>query len=93
MSRSQETKQIKVTKIVAPNEETTMPEKINVIRSITYDVPSIVDSLKEMGEKDINIDNVMECIKNLVEEDMASPISRHDITYLDENGEDLEYGV
>ena len=66
-----------------------MPEKINVIRSITYDVPSIVDSLKEMGEENINIDSVMEYIEEWVSEDMASPISRHDITYLDENGEDL----
>jgi len=71
----------------------TMPEKINVIRSITYDVPSIVDSLKEMGEEDINIDSVMEYIEEWVSDDMSSPISRHDITYLDENGEDLEYGV
>ena len=52
-------------------------------------MPSIVDSLKEMGEEDINIDNVMEYIKDWVEEDMASPISRHDITYLDENGVEL----
>ena len=66
----------------------TLPEKINVIRSITYDVPSIVDSLKEMGE-DINIDSVMEYIEDWVSEDMASPISRHDITYLDENGQEL----
>jgi len=71
----------------------TMPEKINVIRSITYDVSSIVDSLKEMGEEDINIDSVMEYIEEWVSDDMSSPISRHDITYLDENGEDLEYGV
>ena len=67
----------------------TMPEKINVIRSITYDVPSIVDCLKEMGEEDINIDSVMEYIEDWVSEDMASPISRHDITYLDENGNEL----
>lgn len=66
----------------------TMPEKINVIRSITYDVPSIVDSLKEMGE-DINIDSVMEYLEDWVAEDMASPISRHDVTYLDENGQEL----
>ena len=52
----------------------TMPEKINVIRSITYDVPSIVDSLKEMGEEDINIDSVMEYIEDWVSEDIASPI-------------------
>ena len=66
-----------------------LPEKINVIRSITYDVPSIVDCLKEMGEEDINIDSVMEYIEDWVSEDMASPLSRHDITYQDENGQEL----
>ena len=67
----------------------TMPEKINVIRSITYDVPSIVDSLKEMGEEDIGIDSVMEYIEDWVAEDMTAPLSRHDLTYLDENGQEL----
>jgi hypothetical protein len=70
--------------------ETQLPEKINVIRSITYDVPSIVDSLKElMGEEDINIDSVMEYIEDWVSEDMSAPLSRHDLTYLDENGQEL----
>ena len=73
----------------------TMPEKINVIRSITYDVPSIVDSLKEMGEEDINLDSVMEYIEYWVSEDIPFPLSvkagkrSHEFTYLDENGEDL----
>ncbi len=73
----------------------TMPEKINVIRSITYDVSSIVDSLKEMGEEEIKLDSVMEYIEYWVSEDIPIPSSvkainsRHDITYLDENGEDL----
>jgi len=67
----------------------TLPERINVVRSITYDVPSIIDSLKEMGEEDIDIDSVMEYIQDWVSEDMASPISRHDLTYLDENGQEL----
>ena len=67
----------------------TMPEKINVIRSITYDVPSIVDSLKEMGEEDIGIDSVMEYIEDWVAEDMTAPLSRHVLTYLDENGQEL----
>ena len=67
----------------------TLPERINVVRSITYDVPSIIDSLKEMGEENIDIDSVMEYIQDWVGEDMRAPISRHDITYLDENGQEL----
>ena len=68
----------------------TLPEKINVIRSITYDVSSIVDSLKEvMGEEDINIDSVMEYIEDWVSEEMTAPLSRHELTYLDEYGQEL----
>ena len=67
----------------------TLPEKINVIRSITYDVSSIVDSLKEMGEEDINLESVMEYIEDCVSEDMLAPLSRHDLTYLDEYGQEL----
>jgi hypothetical protein len=67
----------------------TLPERINVVRSITYDVPSIIDSLKEMGEEDIDIDSVIKYIQDWVEEDMRAPISRHDLTYLDENGQEL----
>jgi hypothetical protein len=67
----------------------TLPERINVVRSITYDVAGIVDSMKELGEEEIDIDSVMEYIQDWVSEDMASPISRHDLTYLDENGQEL----
>lgn len=66
-----------------------LPERINVIRSVTYDVAGIVDSLKELGEEEIDIDKVMEYIEDWVEEDMRAPVSRHDIVYQDENGESL----
>ena len=67
----------------------TMPEKINVIRSITYDVSKVVEDLKEMEVDFIDLETVMNYIAEWVEEDMRAPISRHDITYLDENGVEL----
>jgi hypothetical protein len=67
----------------------TLPERINVIRSVTYDVAGIVDSLKEMGEEDIDMDKVMEYIEDWVEEDMQAPLSRHDLVYQDEDGNEL----
>ena len=67
----------------------TLPEKINAIVSITYDVSSVVDSMKEMGEEDINLESVMEYIEDCVSEDMLAPLSRHDLTYLDEYGQEL----
>ena len=67
----------------------TLPEKINVIRSITYDVPAVIKDLKEMNVSPIDLDTIFHYINEWVEEDMRAPISRHDITYLDENGQEL----
>jgi hypothetical protein len=67
----------------------TLPERINVVRSITYDVPALTKDLEEMGVDPIDLDTIMDYITEWVEEDMRAPISRHDITYLDENGQEL----
>ena len=67
----------------------TMPERINVIRSITYDVPAVIKDLEEMNVSPIDLDTIFHYIHEWVEEDMRAPISRHDITYLDENGVEL----
>ena len=66
-----------------------LPERINVIRTVTYSVPDIVSSLEEMGEEGIDIETVIDYIQDWVEEDMRAPISRHDVVYQDENGEEL----
>jgi hypothetical protein len=66
-----------------------LPERINVIRTVTYFVPDIVTSLEEMDMEDIDLDVVMEYIQEWVYEDMSSPPSRHDIVYQDENGNEL----
>ena len=67
----------------------TMPDRINVIRTVTYDVPALIKDLEEMGVDPIDLDTIMDYITEWVEEDMRAPISRHDITYLDENGQEL----
>ena len=66
-----------------------LPERINVIRTITYDVPKIVSDLEDMGMEDIDLDVILEYIQEWVWEDMSSPLSRHDLVYQDENGEEL----
>ena len=67
-----------------------LPEKINVIRSITYDVQSVIKDLEELGDDySGNLDTIMGYITRWAEEDMTAPISRHDLTYLDENGVEL----
>jgi hypothetical protein len=67
----------------------TLPERINVIRTVSYHVPDIVDSLKEMGEEEIDMDRILEYIEDWVAEDLTAPLSRHDVIYQDENGNEL----
>ena len=70
----------------------TLPEKINVIRSITYDVQTVIKDLEDLGvEKEwaTNLDTIIHYITEWVEEDMRAPLSRHDLTYLDEYGQEL----
>lgn len=66
-----------------------LPERINVMRTLTYDVPKIVSDLEDMGMEDIDLDVVLEYIEEWVWEDMTAPPSRHDLVYQDENGEEL----
>jgi len=69
-----------------------LPERINVIRSITYSTESIVDSIRTVLDDphhNPEIDEVLEFIEDWVAEDMSAPLSRHDLVYQDENGEEL----
>lgn len=66
-----------------------LPERINVIRTLTYDVPKIVSDLEDMGMEEIDLDVVLEYIEEWVWEDMSAPPSRHDLVYQDENGNEL----
>jgi hypothetical protein len=68
-----------------------LPERINVIRSITYDIPSLVIELEDMGidKEEIDLEFILEHIHDWVYEDMSAPVSRHDLVYQDENGEEL----
>jgi hypothetical protein len=69
----------------------TLPERINVIRSITYDIPSLVIELEDMGidKEEIDLEFILEHIHDWVYEDMSAPVSRHDLVYQDENGNEL----
>ena len=66
-----------------------LPERINVIRCITYDVSKVVEDLKEKEVEPIDIDTVINYIHEWVEEDMRAFISRYDLVYQDENGQEL----
>lgn len=69
-----------------------LPERINVIRTVTYDVSALVDNLQEMNDDpnyQPDLEDIMSYIEDWVYEDMTSPLSRHDVVYQDENGNEL----
>ena len=63
-----------------------LPERINAIKTVTYDVPAIVESLEQMGMEDIDLEVVMEFIQEWVFEDFGGDSG---IIFQDENGEEL----
>ena len=63
-----------------------LPEYINAIKTVTYHVPAIVESLVEMGMEDIDFDVVFEFIQEWVFEDFGGDSG---IIFQDENGEEL----
>jgi hypothetical protein len=63
-----------------------MPERINAIKTVTYDVPAIVESLEQMGMEDIDLEVVMEFIQEWVFEDFGGDSG---IIFQDENGDEL----
>lgn len=69
-----------------------LPERINAMKVISYDVRQIVETLMaEKGLEDdstIDIDMVMERIEEWVEEDFAHDVADNTI-FQDENGEEL----
>ena len=69
----------------------TLPERINVIRTITYDVPSLLIDLEDMGveKEEIDLEFILDHIHEWVYEDMSAPVSRHDLVYQDEDGNEL----
>ena len=66
-----------------------LPETINVIRTISYDVQSVIKDLEEMEVEPIDLDTIVKYITEWVDEVMRSPLSRHELVYQDENGEEL----
>lgn len=63
-----------------------MPEYINAIKTVTYHVPAIVESLVEMGMEDIDFDVVFEFIQEWVFEDFGGDSG---VIFQDENGDEL----
>lgn len=66
--------------------------RVTVTRSFTYDVEEIKNSIRQINndpEQEVTDDEVLELIESWVQEDMRSPISRHELIYTDDEGQEL----
>lgn len=68
-----------------------LPERINAMKVISYDVQQIVEALmaeQEVEAEEVTLEMVMDRIESWVEEDFINDVSDSTI-YQDENGEEL----
>lgn len=66
--------------------------KIICQRTFTYDVEEVKNSIRDINNDqtlEISLEEVWDLVRDWAVEDMASPATRHDLTWLDENGESL----
>ena len=76
-----------------------LPERINVMKVITYDVAKIVDDIIESGndikKETITLWDIMHHIEAWIEDDFGCghghEADTSDLIFQDENGEDLEW--
>jgi len=67
-----------------------LPERINAIKSISYDVQQIVETImaeQEIEAKSVTLEMVMDRVESWVEEDFINEAS--DTGYQDENGSEV----
>jgi hypothetical protein len=70
-----------------------LPERINVMKVVTYDVERITAELQEQGRTNVSLPDIMEYIEGWVNEDFGCGFGHEnnlgDLIFQDENGEDL----
>ena len=67
-----------------------LPERINVMKVVSYDVQQICENIHECHKQpfdEITIEDCLEWIRSWVEEDFNGDIE--ELIYQDENGEEL----
>jgi hypothetical protein len=69
--------------------EIKLPERINAIKSITYDVESIVDAMMTMEYRETEQEITLEDVLEWISDDVEADINFSNVIYQDENGEEL----
>lgn len=80
---------------VYDDSEGEMPQLINVMKVITYDVSEVIETIKDARNNDdeITIDDVMAYVENLAKDDFSCgwghEANVRELIFQDENGNDL----
>ena len=68
---------------------TKLPERINAIKCISYDVESIVDAMMSMDYRESEQQITLEDILEWIGDDVEADINFSNVLYQNENGEEL----
>jgi len=66
-----------------------LPERINAMKSVTYDVESIVDAMMTMDYRETQEEITLEDILEWIGDDVEADINFSNVFYQDENGGEL----
>jgi len=69
--------------------ETKLPERINAMKVVSYDVESIVDAMMTMNYKENETDITIEDVLEWIGDDVEADINFSNVIYQDENGGEL----
>lgn len=64
-----------------------LPERINAIKTVTYDVPELVKDLENAGAENVTIGDIIEYIEDWLTDDFGG--DAYGVILQDENGEEL----
>lgn len=81
------------TQAIEEADQEAMPTRIMVMRVITYDVPGLMDELREDGNTDPDLDDVIERIELLCQMDFGCLFGHetdtNDLIWVKDDGEEL----
>lgn len=70
-----------------------MPTKIVCQRTFTYDVEEVKNSIRDINNDqtlEVSLEEVWDLVYEWAYEDMRSAPSRHDLTFVDEDGKEID---
>ena len=75
--------------------EDEMPERINVMKVVTYDVQEVIHTIKDArnNDDDVTMDDVMACVETMAKDDFSCgwghEANVRELLFQDENGNPL----